>query len=303
MPIKDRPNSAPSVSIIGPGRLGQAMAISLARSGYAIKALVARRRAKAEKAAISLGLPGKRIQALSFDRLAEMEPTDLILIATPDDAIAIVVQQLATVKGGAPAKRVVLHTSGALSSEVLSPLAKIGFHTGSLHPLVSVSDPVSGSQALRGAFFCVEGDNSAARVARRVVRDLGGKSFELEATMKPLYHAAALTAAGQLTALVDLAMDMLVSCGLKRHEAQKVLMPLVESAVNNLKVTLPENALTGTFARGDVATVRRHLEAMSGKDQTEALSIYKLLGLRSLRLAQKKGVDAKVLKQIEKLLK
>ena len=73
---------------------------------------------------------------------------------------------------------------------------------------------------------------------------------------KALYHAAALTAAGHLTALIDLAMEMLVSCGLNRRAAQEVLMPLVESAVNNLKASPPEKALTGTFARGDLATVQ-----------------------------------------------
>jgi predicted short-subunit dehydrogenase-like oxidoreductase (DUF2520 family) len=187
---------------------------------------------------------------------------------------------------------------------VLAPLAELGFHTGSLHPLVSVSEPVAGAKALQGAFFCVEGDAAAAKTARRIVRALRGHSFAIASESKALYHAAALTAAGHLTALVDLAMEMLVECGISRKEAQKVLMPLVKSAVSNLEVSTPEKALTGTFARGDLATVRRHLDALSGKEQVEALTIYKLLGLRSLRLAAaRKGIDARVLKQIQKLLK
>ena len=80
-------------------------------------------------------------------------------------------------------------------------------------------------------------------------------------------------------------------------------MPLVDSAVHNLKDSPPEKALTGTFARGDVATVQRHLEALSGNEHSEALKVYKLLGLRSLQLAGKKGIDEEVLKKIRKLLK
>jgi len=190
-----------------------------------------------------------------------------------------------------------------LSSVALSPLSELGLHTGSLHPLVSVSDPRSGAKDLRGAFYCVEGDKVATRLARRVVEDFGGKSFSIAPESKALYHAAALTAAGHLTALIDLAMEMLASCGLSRSAAQEVLMPLVDSAVHNLKDSPPEKALTGTFARGDVATVQRHLEALSGNEHSEALKVYKLLGLRSIQLAGKKGIDEEVLKKIRKLLK
>jgi predicted short-subunit dehydrogenase-like oxidoreductase (DUF2520 family) len=283
------------------------LAIALAEAGYSIKALVAQRPTQAEKAAKLMAPP---VQALGAKDLAKLLPTDLTLITTPDDAIEEVAHHLAKLAGSQPTMKkgkasggIVLHTSGALSSDVLAPLADVGFHTGSLHPLISVSDPRSGAKGLRGAFYCVEGDTVAKRWARRIVSDFGGRSFSVPSQSKALYHAAALTAAGHLTALVDLAMEMLVACGLSRVEAQEVLMPLVESAVNNLKVSPPEKALTGTFARGDVATVQRHLQALSGRGHDEELKIYKLLGLRSLQLATKKGIDPKIAREIAKLLK
>ena len=298
-----------SVAIIGAGRLGRALAIALAESGYSVRALVARRASEAQKAAGLLPRTTPAAQALGVKNLSRLEPADLTLITTPDDAIEEMAHKLARLrtsraelKTGKARDRIVLHTSGALSSVVLAPLAKVGFHTGSLHPLVSVSDPRSGAKDLHGAFYCVEGDKVATKLARRIVGDFGGKSFYIAPESKALYHAAALTAAGHLTALIDLAMEMLVSCGLGRPAAQKVLMPLVESAVNNLKDSPPEKALTGTFARGDTATVERHLEALSGKQHAEALKVYKLLGLRSLQLAAKQGIDEKVRKQIGKLL-
>ncbi len=82
-----------------------------------------------------------------------------------------------------------------------------------------------------------------------------------------------------------------------------MLLPLVESTVNNLQVSAPEQALTGTFARGDIATVRRHLAALSGKKHAEALAVYKLLGLRSLQLAARNKLDPQRIKQITRLLK
>lgn len=307
MPKSETHRPIVSVTVIGPGRLGRAFATALSDAGYSIDALVARRPAMAEKAAALLPFRHGRIQALGANQLVRLKPTDLILITTPDDAIEETAQRLAAVGGHKDRGSVVLHTSGALSSAVLAPLAEAGFHTGSLHPLVSVSDPRAGARALHGAYYCVEGDNAAKKIARRIVHDLAGKSFSIEPESKALYHAAALTAAGHLTALVDLAIEMLVSCGLRRPDAQQVLMPLVESAVANLKASPPETALTGTFARGDLATVRRHLEALSGEvksggKDSDALKIYKLLGLRSLSLAGKKGLDPRLSKKIKPLL-
>jgi predicted short-subunit dehydrogenase-like oxidoreductase (DUF2520 family) len=296
-----------SVTIIGPGRLGRAFAIALSEFGYTINALVARRPAMAEKSAGLLPSRRGRIETLGANQLARLTPTDLVLITTPDDAIEETAKRLAAVETRKGHGRVVLHTSGALSSSVLTPLTKVGFHTGSLHPLVSVSESRAGAKALHGAYYCVEGDKTATKVARRIVTDLGGKGFSIERESKALYHAAALTAAGHLTALVDLAIEMLVSCGLSRPAAQRVLMPLVESAVTNLKASPPETALTGTFARGDIATVKRHLDALSRQVKSDAqvsdaLSIYKLLGLRSLNLAGQKGLDPKLSKKIKALL-
>lgn len=341
----------PAVAIVGAGRLGQALAIALQAAGYPIAALVARRSQKAEKAVALLTQTQPRLTktepgptALTMnelDRLAilgsspnpaeavrqrgwtgtarkgvDLVVADLIIIATPDDAIAETAQRLATVstgkthrsteqraatQGSVP-RGTVLHTSGALSSAVLRPLAKIGFHTGSLHPLVSVSEPRAGARGLQRAFFCLEGDATAVRIARAIVKDLQGSSFSVRPENKPLYHAAALLAAGHLTALFDLATELLAACGLKQSLARETLLPLVESAVRNLQVSAPEKALTGTFARGDVATVRRHLAALSGKKHAEALAVYKLLGLRSLQLAKNK-LDPERIKQISKLLK
>jgi len=171
-----------------------------------------------------------------------------------------------------------------------------------MHPLVSVSEPRAGAEALCGAFYCLEGDEAALRVARLIVRDLKGRSFSIPPERKALYHAAAVMASGHLVALFALAAEMLASCGVGKRSARRILLPLVESTVKNLQVSDPEKALTGTFARGDLATVERHLRALSRKELEPALEVYKLLGRRSLELAHKNGLDLQLLKQIRKAL-
>ena len=294
----------PSVAIVGPGRLGLALAISLRASGYPILAFVARHTDHARKAARLFNQSEKLVRPLALAEIARLPSTDLVLITTPDDAIEETARRFAELARpkGKTRHRTVLHTSGALSSSVLAPLAKAGFHTGSIHPLISVSEPRAGAEALRGAFYCLEGDPSAMRVARLIVSDLRGKSFSIQPKNKALYHAAAVMASPHLVALFDLAIEMLAACGLNKKKAKEILLPLLETTLNNLKVTDTRRALTGTFARGDLATVKRHLSALSAREFADALEVYKLLGLRSMRLASRNGIDEKLLDQIRRVL-
>ena len=294
MPKTDKPK--PDVSIIGTGRLGTALAIALSSEGYSINALIARRRGNARRAAALLDGPTR---VMAVKDLADSPAPGLLLIATPDDQIATVpgmLGELDWLDGKTPT---VLHTSGALSSDVLSPLRDKGWSTGSLHPLVSVSEPKAGARLLRGAFWCVEGDRRAVRQGKAIVRDLEGKSFSISADKKPLYHAAAVMVSGNVTALFDVALEMLGQCGLERTQARQALLPLLASAVRNLEEMETSRALTGTFARGDVETVKRHLETLKGNKS--ALEIYRVLGLGSLDLSAAR-LDPVVVKRIRSLI-
>ena len=270
----------PAVSIIGAGRLGTTLALALADKSYPIRSMVARRVASARKAAKLLDPSDDAVQVLPAKNLGSLLPADLFLITTPDDQIAHVASELARLQ--TPRRATALHTSGALSAEVLAPLRKRGWSTGSIHPLISATGSTT---VLDGAFWSVEGDKTALRVAKTIVRDLGGKSFSIRSEDKPLYHAAAVMSAGNVVALFDVALEMLVQCGLTRTTARTVLLPLLASTVHNLETKDPADALTGTFARGDLETVKRHLKAL--KINTDALDLYRLLGKRSLKLTKR----------------
>jgi predicted short-subunit dehydrogenase-like oxidoreductase (DUF2520 family) len=300
----------PPVLIIGAGRLGSAMGLALKAKGYDIEVVVNRRLAAARQAASAIGPETMALSALQFSRLTasqqdRLNRCSLVLIATPDDVIGRVAGQLAVIfksMSDRSPRRVVLHTSGALSSDVLRPLRSAGFAAGSLHPLVSISDSHSGSESLARAFFSVEGDPAAVRVARSLVRDLGGKSFTIDSRRKALYHAAAVTAAPNMTALFDIALEMLGRCGLSPRRARQVLLPLAESTLANLATQDPAQALTGTFKRGDVSTVQKHLAALKSANLPQALAAYVLLGQRSLLLARRHDANRAGRDRIARLL-
>lgn len=282
----------PAVSIIGAGRLGTALSVALSARGYSIQSLVARRAQRARKAATLLdGNP----QVLAAKQLLSLRPADLFLITVPDDQIAEVAAQLSSIRFDAARKITALHTSGALSAAVLAPLRKLGWHTGSVHPLVSVSDT---DAALAGAFWSVEGDPAALRVAKTIVRDLGGRSFSIRSEDKPLYHAAAVMVSGNVVALFDVALEMLMNCGLNRKTARSILLPLIASTARSLQNKDPAQALTGTFSRGDVETVKRHLAALKKNELADALELYRLLGQRSLKVTGKHHQITQILKSV-----
>lgn len=319
------------IAIIGAGRLGGALSVALAREGFEIAAVVTRERTHARRVARLVSTVTSKNQKdgrallpsplpLRVDELGKLPSCDLILIATPDDALASVAEKLAgefahrqadeSAARNSAVKRtrnkmrmpVVLHTSGALDSTVLTPLAQLGCATGSLHPLVAVSGHTT--QNFDGVFFCLEGASGAIKVARKLVRALGGKFFQIETKDKPLYHAAAVMAAGHLVALHSVACELVERCGVSEPEARRMLARLSQSALANLDTNTHARAVTGSFARGDASTISKHLDRLKSKKLAAAKSIYIALGMRSLELvAQNHQLDPKLIRQIAGELK
>lgn len=270
-----------TVSIMGLGRVGGALFSALPRDKYDVRSVVTR------DGAVPDYVRGK-VTALSDESVDQID-ADVLFITTRDQDISNACRTLAA---GLVSRPVILHTSGSYASTVLADLKNIGCETGSLHPLVSISDPAVGPERFRGAFFCVEGSSKAASVAHEVALDLGGKPFTIDTDFKTLYHAAAVTACGHMVALFDSAVEMMTKCGLSPEQSKEILLPLVDSTVRNLESQNTAAALTGTFARADVDTFTRHLAALNANASDELLEIYLLLGERSLQLAAKQGVSA-----------
>lgn len=282
------------VTIIGVGRLGGALALALSKNGYQVRELVSRNRAKAEKIA---DLISPKPTILGENELEKIT-SNLIFIATQDNEIKKVSEELAEKLENLP---FVFHTSGSRSSKILSRLTDEGFEVASFHPLVSFSDSIGGTKNFKDAYICIEGDSEAVLIAQQIADDLGGNPFSIEPKYKALYHASAVTACGHLVALLSAAIEMLAKCGLEKQQAQEILLPLVKSTVTNLSTQTPAEALTGTFARGDVQTLQEHLKTLRENVSDEMLEIYLLLGIQSLELARQNGVSEdkiKVMKEI-----
>ncbi len=309
----------PRIAIIGTGRLGTALALALTfNKNYELVALVSRTSQSARRAARLLKNERQAantqpldLQVLNVAQLKRLPACDLYIFTTPDDCIAEAAAQLAasfnnsTKHATSASAPIALHLSGALASDELAVLREHRFQLGSMHPLISVSDARQGSADLRTAFYAIEGDARAIKTARKIVRDLGAQAFHLDTIKKSLYHAAAVITSGHTVALFSIAVELLARCGLDERTAQKMLLPLLTSTTQNLTRRPPANALTGSFARFDVATIRRHLAALAASNTNDAEMIYALLGARSIELAKQQigDVDEKVVSELNRLLK
>ena len=267
------------------------MALALAKKGFSVENLVARNRQTAEKI---IHLFPNKPKILTIEDFSQIS-SDIIFITTQDFEIAAASEKLAVTLLHQP---FVFHTSGSLSSEILGALKSC--KTGSIHPLVSVSDPIIGAGKFKNVYFCVEGEPEAVKIAEKLVKKLGGKSFSIETDFKALYHASAVTACGHLVALIDVANEMLSKCGLQEKDAQKILLPLIKSTVENLEFQNTSEALTGTFARADGETFERHLKSLKKNVSGEALETYLQLGKRSLHLVKEQKSNTEKLKEMRK---
>ena len=269
-----------TVTIVGVGKAGGALAIALSRAGYSIEKLAHRSSDLARK------IRRKEIPTATLARwpIVGAVSSNILIIAVPDPEITTVSHALEGILGRG---QTVLHTSGSLTSGELSNLADLGCETGSIHPLVSISDPFVGADQFQNAYFCVEGSKKATGEAHRMVKAVRGRPFTINPTKKSLYHAAAVTSAGHVTALFDVAVEMLGKCGVTKKEAENILFPLLSSAVRNLERQSTEAALTGSFARLDIAAFERHVSSF-GPLPASVRQIYFDLAERSLDIVERR---------------
>lgn len=285
------------VAIVGIGRLGGALAFALSRKGFDVAYLVHR----SDEIALSVAAEMSHRPILVDDvaKLADFD-LDLIIITTGDPEISLVADELRKTLRGTPT---VLHTSGSLSSEILCGLADIGCSIGSIHPLISISNYSIGEGSFEGAYFCVEGDATGHVVGAEIAKALGGLPFVVDATKKALYHAAAVMACGHVTALIDLANTMVERCGVEGQDASKILFPLIQSTIENIRKQGTAAALTGSFARADAGAVERHINAIEQEMGSETVEIYSSLGELSLQIAERNGVDRDRIDEVRKLIR
>lgn len=280
-----------TVSIVGAGRVGRALGRLLHELGWRIGGVTGRSISTARAAVRAIGA-GQALDAPTHEILNSR----VILITTPDGAVEEVALNLARLGGKEWLGKVALHTSGALDSSVLQPLADMGAATGSMHPMQTFS--FQHPPDLAKCIFGIDGSPAALQAARKMIHQMGGVAVRLSGTNKAAYHAAGSFACVYVLALMETATRILMSQGFKRRQAMRALLPLTRQTLDNFESVGPLAAWTGPLSRGDFSTIEKHVKAL-GEFEPEYLETYKALSrLSAQALAAQPGA---MLKQLDRI--
>jgi predicted short-subunit dehydrogenase-like oxidoreductase (DUF2520 family) len=217
---------------------------------------------------------------------------DILWLCVSDDAISPCARALS--RTGSWKGKVVLHSSGALSSDELAPLRRKGASVASLHPMMTFVPGVRVRMA--EVPFAVEGDRTAVRLARRIVKALKARCFPISKRNKPLYHAFGSFCSPMVIATLAMAERVAAAAGVPSRMRREVMLPIVKKTFSNYLEASADKAFSGPIARGDVNTIRRHLKAL--KKVPGAREIYVALALSALRSlpVRNRAAVAKILK-------
>ena len=269
-----------NVGFIGAGAVGATLAQAMHRCGYSVRAVASRTAASAEHLAAEI--PG--CDAASPQDVADR--CDTVFLTVPDDAIDDVAASLRWRSGQA-----VVHCSGALPLEVLSPATDSGALAGAMHPLQTFTSGVDPATAFQGIACAIEAPAPLRGALDELVARLGGWPIALSSEDRALYHVSAIAACGLIATLLKQAGDLWSGLPGLEEQGMRALLPLTRSTLNNIERQGLPAALTGPAARGDVGVVQMHLDALSDR-APGFLPLYAALSLASLPIAREKGTLA-----------
>ncbi|SLK02747.1 Rossmann-like and DUF2520 domain-containing protein [Novosphingobium mathurense] len=270
------------IGIIGTGRVAQALALGLGANTLSPPLIWGRTATGREEAVSRIGR-----QAHASDTMADLvEASDIIAIAVSDDAVASVIEKMATL---IPAGHMpfVFHVSGRSGAAVLDPLREKCALTAAIHPAMTFTgNPQEEVTRMTGAYFAITGSSDRAwDMARQIVAELGGVAAEVTEDRRALYHAGLCHAANHLVTLLAGSSHILSAAGVE--EPYAMLTPLVRAALEN-SLARGFDALSGPVLRGDRETIGRHIAALV-EHCPQVLPAYRAMALATVDELETEG--------------
>jgi predicted short-subunit dehydrogenase-like oxidoreductase (DUF2520 family) len=280
------PKTFSKIALIGAGRVGTALALALKKKGLQIVFVSNSTANSTRKSALILKSREHSI------RLSDIpDDTDIIIIAAPAQAIPKIVKELSQIRSLDYRGKFIFHTSGAHTSGLLEPLRRRGAKIASIHPIQSF--PLNQKQidtisSLKGIYYGIDAPPNNLNAAKLLVKLLGGKYVIIPEKLRPLYHALCVFSSGYLIQLLSVIEEISEQFNFS-EPWYNILVPMMETSIRNSVKTSPASALTGPIMRGDLATIKLHIQAMR-KYAPSAIKVYKNLGTDTARTALRENV-------------
>lgn len=250
--------SKPVIAIVGAGNLASALAVSLRAAGYEIESVVGRSRGHSRRGPARAQKLAREVEALALTELPSNLRARVVWFCVPDSEIGRAALRLANAISWAG--RIAVHSSGALTSDELDALRKRGAAVASVHPLMTF---VRGSRpSFHGVPFAIEADPGAARIAKQIVKDLGGRAYPIRKKDKAAYHAWGTFVSPLFTTLLATSEQVAAVAGIPKKQARGRMLPILRQTLENYAAFGAAAGFSGPIIRGDIDTVKRHLRVL-----------------------------------------
>lgn len=277
------------VGFIGPGKVGVNLGRYFTHKGIKLTGFYGETEKSAREAA-------NITKSKFYNNIEEIiKESDILFITTPDDVISIIDKKLSMFD---LKNKSVCHTSGSIQSTVLYNAKHSGALIYSIHPICAFSNKNMNLKELETIYFSIEGDislvtddfiNSSLEINNtdktglpviNLMNKLQNKYFIRNRESSSTYHLANVFVSNLSLSLIEIGVSYLKKLGLSESESLKALRPLVYGNINSIFEKGFVNSLTGPVVRGDVNTVKKHLDSVKHDD----IELYKNLSLNLLKL-------------------
>lgn len=243
--------SKEGIVIIGAGKLAYSLTSALIKSGFNIQCVISRKLNSAKLLSKKFSIPHYT------DSLNKIPKNiKLFFLTVPDGEIKKVSTKLSKLKRNF-SDCICIHFSGVENIYALKSLEQKGCATGSLH----IIRPFPSKNIVDIEYFpaSIEAEDKRSKVfLNHLCRKLKLKPHNISSDDKVFHHLAAVHSSNFLVGNLFNAFLLITS----KHSAQKgILRNTTQSALDNVFNLSPAKALSGPIDRGDIYTIKKHIDS------------------------------------------
>lgn len=267
-----------TIGFVGAGKVARTLGRAFAGAGLRVVAVASRNRRSAE--ALASEIPGVDV---TDEAQAVADRAGLVFLTVTDDAIGAACREIAWRPG-----QLVVHCSGATSLDALAPARDAGALAGGFHPLQMFANPDVALRSLPGCAVAVEAPEPLAALLAQLAERIGCRPFPLPPGVRARYHASATYVGPFVIAVLREATLLWASFGIPERDAMAALLPLLRGTMEAVTREGLAGGMGGCVARGDVGTVRAHLDAIDALSPAMG-DLYRELTTRTIPLGLARG--------------
>ncbi len=242
------------IGFIGAGKVGCALGLHFMHHGRTVVGYYSRTLHHAKEAADA-------VHTNCYLKLGDIVRDSTVLFLTvPDDCISSVWEE---VRAYPLAGKIICHTSGILSSSVLS--GGQGVKVASVHMMCAIGTRFGDAEKLEGIPFSVEG--SAEERMKDLLARCGNESVRISPKKKAEYHTAGVFSTNFLVGLLNEAETLLEGSGMSTEVARATVARAAVGVTRKWEACGAEAALSGPLERGDIQTIKTHFSVLSDAEK------------------------------------